>query len=105
MQTHRPYIPRTIGEVWDQLGFIFLKSPTFEDPAFPGQNIDTVFWQLNEGLAAVRHKLGSERYHLLLDLSARARAHFAADPEDSNGQARAGRELVREMEAIVLQEP
>lgn len=48
---HSPEHQRLI----DQLGFMFLTAPHFEDIEFPGQSIDTVFLQLNEGLSRVRN--------------------------------------------------
>ena len=101
VRTYKPYIPRSIGEVLDQLGFVFLRAPTFEDPAFPGQNIDSVFLQLNEGLEAVRKQLGEERIQKLTTLSDKARAHFESDPNDENGGAREGRRIIREMEEML----
>jgi hypothetical protein len=26
---YKPYIPQTIGEIWDKLGWMMLNSPTF----------------------------------------------------------------------------
>lgn len=99
---YKTSIPRTIGEVHVLLGFIMLKSPTFEDPIFPGRNAETTFFELNEGLAAIRREIGEKRFHQLTALSDRVRAHFEADPTDSNGEAREGRKLIQDMEAIVL---
>lgn len=104
MLDYKPYIPKNIGEVLELLSLIFLKSPTFKDSFFVHRNVDTVFLQLNEGLKKIRKKIGEERYAALTALSDRMRAHFEADPEDSNGQAREGRKLVREMQAILQEE-
>jgi hypothetical protein len=101
MLNYRPYIPKTIDEVIEQLGFIFIKSPTFEDPFFIGRNVETVFAALKEGLQNIRTKIGEERYAELMSLSDLTRAYFEADPEDSIGQAREGRKLVREMQATL----
>jgi hypothetical protein len=38
---------------------------------FPSQNIDTVIFQLNEGLRLIRGKLGEERYLRLVEMSDR----------------------------------
>jgi hypothetical protein len=97
----QPYIPKTIDHLMSQLTFILMKSPTFEDPEFPGRNVETAFFQLNKGLENVRAELGEARFRKLRALSDRVRAHFEADPEDANGQTRAGRQLVLEMEAIL----
>jgi len=78
---YRPYIPQTVGEVLDKLGFMMLASPTFVDRRgqFPGRNIDTVFFALNEGLKVIRAEIGDEKYDRLRRLSDQMRAHFEAD--------------------------
>jgi hypothetical protein len=98
---YKPYVPKTIGELLDQLGFMFLSSPRFEDIEFPGQSIDTVFLQLNQGLSNMRKQLGEERFQALSALSAGARTHFEGDPLDNNGEAQKGRRLLREMEEML----
>ena len=81
-----------------------LHSPTFKDETgyFPEENIDTVFFSLNEGLLVVRKELGEQRYATLRAMSDKMRALFEADPDDNTGDARAGRKLVREMEDILI---
>ena len=37
----------------------------------------------------------------LVDLAGRAKAHFAADPEDENGEADQGRRLLSEIEELI----
>jgi len=87
----------------DKLGAMMLESPTFIDRSgyFPGRNVETTFFELNEGLKVIRKKVGEERYEALLALSDRMRAHFEADPEDKTDDAIAGRELIHEMEDIL----
>lgn len=99
----KPYIPQTIGEIMDHLGFMLIKSPTFVDDSgyFPGRSIDTVFFSLNEGLKVVRRKLGDNRYAALKLISDRMRAHFEADPTDTTDDAVKGRTLIGEMESIL----
>ena len=101
MIRYKPYIPKTVGEVMDQLGMMMLKSPTFRDDFYVGKNVETVFSALNEGLENIRKKLGEEQFQALKTLSARMQAHFEADPEDSTGEASAGRQLIHEMEDIL----
>jgi hypothetical protein len=96
------YIPGTISEIMDYLGYMMLGSPTMTNPDFPFLNIDSTFYALNEGLARVSKKLGKERYAKLLQLSNRMRAHFEADPDDTNGEAHKGRRLINEMEDLLL---
>jgi hypothetical protein len=101
---YKPHIPRDTGELVDHLAMMIFASPTFRDKVgdFPERNIETVFHALNEGLGKVRAQLGEERYQTLLELSLRMRAHFEADPEDKTGDSLAGRELILEMEGILL---
>jgi hypothetical protein len=101
MLDYKPYIPKTVAEVVELLTLIFYKSPTFKDSFFVHRNVDTVFSQLSEGLKNIRKKIGDERFEQLTSLAKQARAHFEADPEDSNDRAREGRKLVREMQAIL----
>ena len=70
----------------DKLGSMMLGAPTFKDKTgyFPGKNIDTTFFALNEGLLAIRKTLGEERYATLRALSDKA-----------------GREIIHEMEDIL----
>ena len=98
-----PYIPQSIGELLEKLADMILTAPTFRDKTgyFPGKNIDTSFLALNEGLEAVRKKLGEERYATLRALSDKMRPLFEADPEDKTGDAQAGREIIYEMEDIL----
>ncbi len=100
---YRPYIPQTIGELMDQVMSMMLGSPSFKDKTgyFPQMNIDTEFFALNDGLLAVRKKLGEERYATLKALSDKMRALFEADPEDKTDEAQAGRMIIREMEDIL----
>jgi len=96
-----PYIPQTKGEMMDYLAMVMLSSPTFKDDYFPYRNVETVFYSLNEGLKAIRKKVGEERYAELVSLSDRMRAHFEADPEDKTEDTIKGRELVHRMEDII----
>lgn len=95
----KPYIPQGIGEVIDQLGSMMLSSPKFKS-RFPWEreeNIDTNFFQLNEGLKTVRRQIGEETYAQLVALSDTMRAHFEADPEDKTEDGLKGRDCIEEM--------
>ena len=59
--------------------------------------------QLHEGLSNVRRTLGEERYHQLMGMSDRMRALFEADPENTTGETRKGRDIIHEMEDILKQ--
>ena len=100
---YRPYIPQNIGELMDKLGSMVLGAPTFKDKTgyFREKNIDTEFFALNEGLLAIRKKLGEERYATLRAMSDKMRPLFEADPEDETGDTQAGREIIHEMEDIL----
>lgn len=97
-----PYIPETISEVVDFLGSMMLSPPTMRDPDFPDRNVESDFSALNEGLARVRKQLGEDRYARLMELSNRMRAHFEADPDDTNGEAHKGYLLIHEMDDLLL---
>ena len=98
-----PYIPQDIGGLMDKLGSMRLGAPNFEDTTgyFPELNIETEFFALNEGLQTVRKKLGEERYAALRPMSDQMRALFESDPDNTNGNTKAGRKLIREMEDIL----
>ena len=98
-----PYIPATLGEIYDLLGSMYLGAPTFIDRGghFPNRNIDSEFHALVEAFGLVRKKVGEARYARLVDLAARAKALFAADPEDENGKTDQGRALLLEIEDLI----
>jgi hypothetical protein len=103
MNKLRIYVPKTLSEIWDKLGSMWLSNPTFVDIAgqFPFRNIDTEFYALTESFGVVRKKLGEERYVKLIDLAARAKASFAADPDDKTGESAEGRRLLSEIENVI----
>lgn len=100
-----PYIPASLSEINDLLGSMILDAPTFIDRLghFPRQNIETRFHQLTQGFGLVRKKLGEERYAVLLDRAARAKALFAADQDDTNGKTDDGRALLIELQDLLRQ--
>ena len=100
---YRPHIPQTLGELWDLIGSMMLGAPTFKDDTgyFPELNIETEFFALNEGLLALRKTLGEERYMTLRGMSDQMRALFESDPDNMNGNTKAGRKLIRDMEDIL----
>ena len=103
LKPYEPYVPKSVSEIMDLLGWMMLASPKFEDTSgyFPDRNIFTEFFALNEGFKGIAKKLGDERLRALLELSSRAKAHFLADPEDKTDDALAGRDLIYEMEDIL----
>ena len=102
--TYKSYVPKSFGELLDYLAHMLFASPTFKDKTgyLPRENIETTFLSLNEGLLAVRKKLGEERYATLRALSDKMQALFEADPEDKTGDTQAGREVIHEMEDILM---
>lgn len=86
---YTPYIPQNISDVMDQLGWMMLNSPKFENNRgyFPERSINTAFFALNEGLKTIRKKVGEENYQVLAALSGKMRTHFKADPEDTRKPA------------------
>ena len=100
---YKPDIPQTAGEIIDKLGWMMLYSPKFDNDSgyFPGRNLNTTFFSLNEGLAAIRNRLGDERYADLRAMSDRMRGHFEADPENKTDDTLAGRALILEMMGLL----
>ncbi len=98
-----PYIPQSLSEIYDLPGSLWLSAPTFVDTsgAFPDDNIDSRFRALTESFGVVRSKVGEDRYARLVDLAARAKLLFAADPGDENGKSDEGRGLLSEIEEII----
>jgi hypothetical protein len=98
-----PYIPATLSEIYDYLAGTLGGAPRFIDDTgvFPEKNIDTEFNVLVAAFDAMRGKLGEERYAKLIDLSARTKALFEADPNDDNGKTLEGCKLIWEMEDII----
>ena len=99
----RAYIPQTIGQIYEMLGSMMLGAPKFVDKTgyFPDRDLDSEFYGLKQGLALVRKQLGEERYTKLVDMADRMRAHFEADPDDTNGECTLGRKLIIEMDEIL----
>lgn len=83
----------------DQLSSMMLSAPKFKSrlPWAFEENIDTNFFELNEGLKAIRLQLGEETYAKLVALSDKMRAHFEADPEDKTDDCIKGRDCIDEM--------
>ena len=104
---YKPDIPQTAGEIIDKLGWMMLYSPKFDNDSgyFPGRNLDTTFFSLNEGLTAIRNRLGEERYADLRAMSDRMRLHFEADPENKTDDTLAGRALILEMTRLLRVRP
>ena len=99
----KPYIPASLSEIYDLLGSMIIKAPKFTDESglLPKRNIDTYFGELVESFGIVRKKLGEERYTKVIALAAKAKALFAADPDETNGKAKAGFEVLMEIEDTI----
>lgn len=98
-----PYIPATLGELYDLLGSMILKAPRFKDRTgyFPDDGIDESFHQLDTGLQRVQAKLGDDRYAKVVDLSARAKVLFLEDPDMTNGKTKEGIWLLDEISQLI----
>lgn len=103
MRPYKPYVPETLGELLDLIGSMVLGSPRFSDTSgfFPGKNIETEYFALGEGLAAVRPDLGEERYTKLLGMAERTKACFVAATDEGSDEVWTGRNLLLEMVEIV----
>lgn len=99
------YVAQDVGDLLDQLATMLGSAPTFKSRTglFPDQTIDTEFFTLGEGLKAVRSEVGEETYANLVDLAARMRAHFEADPEEKTGESSKGYECLHEMDDILTE--
>jgi hypothetical protein len=99
------YVPQSISELIDFVGAVGPSAPTFveRDSRIPNIDINYRFYQLHEGLKAVRKKLGEARYLQLKDMSDLSRTLFEADPEDKTGETRQGRNLWFDMEDILIE--
>jgi hypothetical protein len=99
------YVPQSISELIDFVGAVGPSAPTFveRDSRIPNMDINYRFYQLHEGLKAVRKKLGEARYLQLKDMSDLSRTLFEADPEDKTGETRQGRNLWFDMEDILIE--
>lgn len=95
------YIPKSVSELNDFLGFMIVQSPLFRNIEFPNQNLASVFFELNAALQIVRPRIGEERFQRLSELAQQVRNHFESDPNDDNGNTRAGRKLLYEMKAVL----
>ena len=86
------HICETFSELSDEIAGIMGDAPKFEDKLgyFVDMDIDKVFLGFEKSLTVLRSKLGEERYARMLALSREARAHFEADPDDSNGRTDQG---------------
>lgn len=102
---YKPCIPRDLNEVRDHVGAMMLGSPTFVDRTgyFPGKNLQTTFYELNEGLRLFRGQLGEELYLKLVEMSDQMRAHFEADPENKTDDTLKGRDIIVEMLDLLRQ--
>lgn len=101
LQNPEPYIPQTLSEIQDMLTSMIGGAPTFLSDNDHRRTIDTEFYALDAGFAVVRKKLGEERYAEAIDLSARAKALFLDDPEETNGKTMEGIKLIWALEEIV----
>ena len=103
MRPQKTYVPQTMGELWDLLGWMALRNPKFVDP--PGWsssgNLETTFHPLKTAFEVVRRKLGEEKFHILMDMADRISALFEADPENSTGDSDKGRALLWQMEDLL----
>jgi hypothetical protein len=102
---YKPYIPHDLSEVLDLVYGMMITWPKFIDGTgyVPGKNIDTTFYELNEGLRIIRAELGEKLYVKLREMSDQMRVHFDADPDKKTGEALTGRKILYEMEDLLMQ--
>jgi hypothetical protein len=95
------YVPSTLSEIYDKLASVLGGAPLFQSDWDMDRNIDTEFDALFASFEKVRKKVGEDRYAALVDLATRAKALFAADPEENNGKTEQGLDLINEIEDII----
>jgi hypothetical protein len=98
---YKPFIPKDLNEIIERLNCMIITSPTFVSQIFPNLNIDTEFYELNEGLRLSEGKLGQDLYLKLRDMSDQMRALFEADPEDKTDDSIKGREIILAMVDLI----
>ncbi len=105
MKSPKIRVPQNVMEILEVLSSMLVTAPKFLDKTgyFPDHNIDSAFQQLNQGLSFNRPTLGEDRYHRLIAMSDQMRALYEADPENTNGETRKGRDMIYEMEDILNQ--
>jgi hypothetical protein len=100
----RLYIPKSFGDLLENLNAILLCSPKFVDPTGgyePWRSLEARFYTFNEGIRDLRSQLGEECYEKLAAMSDRIRACFQADPDETTGETRKGKDLVYDMEDLI----
>ncbi len=99
----KPYVPESLSEIYDMLGSMILRAPTFVDETgwFEDRNIETEFRALTDGFDRVRKKLGEQSYTKLIDLAEHAKTLFAADQDDTSGKTEEGRKVLFEIEDVI----
>jgi hypothetical protein len=92
-----------MGEVRDFLGSMVLGAPRFIDKSgfFPNRNVNSEFFALIEGFKTIQRRLGEDNYEKVVALAQRAKALFAADPDDKTGDTAKGLECLFEIEDIL----
>ncbi len=99
----QPYIPKSLSELYDQIGSMILHSSDFKKKTgyVPETLLESDFFELDCGLELLRDKLGESSYAKAVDLSARAKALFQSDPDMVNGQAEEGILLLDEIDQLI----
>jgi hypothetical protein len=88
------YVPASIREVNDYLGYMVLSCPDYFDPE-EDMTCERAFEDLLEGLALARKKLGEERFVALVGMANEAKDLYA------NGDERAGGFKLQDMKAYL----
>jgi hypothetical protein len=90
------YVITSLGQLSDQLAVMILSGDTFEDPAFPGQNLESVFQDLLNGIENLKEKIGDAAAHRLAEAAIEARALYErAQGETANNILQHMREYIR----------
>lgn len=107
LRRYKSFPPPDVDALLDMLGWMYFAGPTFKDPSFdelyPGREFDVVFFELTESLKILRSEIGESRYEQAAKFAARIRALCETTTEHGSPAALEARQLIREMEALLVQ--
>jgi hypothetical protein len=100
-QGYGSYVPETLGDLLDYLSVLLLESPKFENLYYLRRDLDSTFAVFDESLRRLQPQLGRALYERFVRDSKQMRAYFAADPEQTTGDTRKGKDMVYELEDLL----
>lgn len=94
-------IPKTLGQLRDQIGVAILGAPRQQFPRSiidgkPYWDFEGIFYSLQVGVEKLRKRFGDAKADQLLEMLAQARAHYKA------GENRLGGPLLQDAQMVVM---